>query len=96
MLSNRDASYDCLELFQRCESLAHMEPRVHLRHVGEGGARSEGKDDRATETPVADLQGIDAIRVQSTTRTCVAAQCSDALVKSCARRSFSRAFLSSE
>lgn len=75
MLSDRYASYNRLKLLQRREPLAHMEPRVHLRHVGEGGARSEGTDDQATETPVADSQGIDAIRVQSATRTCIESQC---------------------
>lgn len=45
VLSDRDASYDRLELLQGGKPLAHVEPRVHLRHVGEGGAGSKGKYD---------------------------------------------------
>lgn len=32
MLSDGDAPNEVLEIFERAESLARMEPRVHFRH----------------------------------------------------------------
>jgi hypothetical protein len=68
VLSDRYSSYDRLELLQGGEPLAHVEPGVHIRHGGEGSARSKGKYDRATERPVANTQAANSIRVQSAKR----------------------------
>lgn len=36
VLSDRYTSYDRLKFLQGCKPLAHVEPRVHFRHVGDG------------------------------------------------------------
>jgi hypothetical protein len=46
-----------------------VEPRVHLSHVGNGGARSREENDRATEVSAATVQGITSIRVWIVNRT---------------------------
>lgn len=41
MLSDGDAPDHDLEFFERREALAHVEPRVHLRHIGKWGSNNE-------------------------------------------------------
>lgn len=46
MLSDGDAPGYDLEFLEGREALAHVEPRVHLRHFGKGGSnKATGEED---------------------------------------------------
>lgn len=51
MLSDRNTPYNCLEILQRREPLAHVEPGVHLRHDGwaESSSEEAGQIEQQTE-----------------------------------------------
>lgn len=67
MLSNGYTPDHCLEFVERGESLAHVEPGVHLSHVGDSEVGRD-ENDGATEVSAATAQKTTSIRVQGMNR----------------------------